>query len=291
MSTDATLTYGAIADSALATLRSRFSPAEARWMVRIIFMQLKSYTPTDMIIKSSDEASEFFKTQVNNVISRLLDNEPIQYIFGTARFYGMDFHVDHSTLIPRPETEQLVDMIVDRYANAGSDLHVLDIATGSGCIAIALARNLRFPLVDAIDISPKAIEVARGNASTLHAGVNFSVADILTLPPPSSPIFDIIVSNPPYIAESEKKQMEPNVLLHEPPSALFVPDDDPLLFYRAISQYALKALHPYGTLWLEINPLFADSLKKLLESDGWVDIKILPDERRKLRFATAVIPS
>lgn len=261
---------------------------EARWMVRIIFEHLKGYSQVDLIMKADMEMSDFIEQKVDNIINRLLEGEPIQYIFGQAKFYGMTLKVTPDTLIPRPETEELVDTIV-RRADGRRDLRVLDIGTGSGCIAIALARNLVFPSVEAIDISPAALAVAKENAKTLKTNVYFRQADALHLPEPDAPLYDIIVSNPPYIAQSEATEMSANVLDHEPHTALFVPDDDPLLFYRAIARYATKALRQGGLLCFEINPLFATELKQMLEKMAFNDIDIVRDMQKRQRFIFATL--
>ncbi|MDE7397649.1 MAG: peptide chain release factor N(5)-glutamine methyltransferase, partial [Muribaculum sp.] len=188
-------------------------------------------------------------------------------------------------LIPRPETEELVDMIVDQWSDK-SDLTVLDLCTGSGCIAVSLARVLKFPKVEAIDISEAALSVARRNATAQRVSVKFSQADILKWT--SDENYDIIVSNPPYIADSERTAMEPNVLQWEPAIALFVPDDDPLRFYRPIAAIAARQLNEDGgTLYLEINPLFADELTDLLKEYGLRNIEVHRDMTGHKRFVTA----
>lgn len=277
-------------DKATARLLEAYPASEVRWMVRIIFEHLKGYTPVDLVIKAQDPVSDFIADKVSAVVDRLLAREPIQYIFGQTQFYGLKLKVTPDTLIPRPETEELVDMIV-REAGERSDLRVLDIGTGSGCIAIALARNLRFPQVSAIDISPRALDVARENARDLRTRINFSCADALSLTPPPAPAFDIIVSNPPYIARHEQANMDPNVLDHEPHSALFVPDSDPLVFYHAIARFALKALAPGGRIYFEINPLYAHDLSAFMQSCGWTVINLIPDTYRHIRFLSATNPS
>lgn len=257
-------------------------------LLRIIFEYLKGWTQTDMIMRGSDELSDFIAGKADAIIDRLLAHEPIQYIIGEARWYGMKYIVDRSTLIPRPETEQLVDLVVADAADA-PDLRVLDLCTGSGCIAIALARNLRFATVEAVDISTDALDVAHRNASSLRAKVDFRHADVLAMKPdPDS--FDIIVSNPPYIAEHERASMSANVIDYEPHIALFVPDSDPLRFYTAIARYAVTALKPGGWLYFEINPLYADDLRKEMEADGWVDVDLRPDFRKVIRFLKARRP-
>lgn len=277
-------------DKATARLLEAYPASEVRWMVRIIFEHLKGYTPVDLVIKAQDPVSDFIAGKVSAVVNRLLAREPIQYIFGQAQFYGLKLKVTPDTLIPRPETEELVDMIV-REAGERSDLRVLDIGTGSGCIAIALARNLRFPQVSAIDISPRALDVARENARDLRTRINFSCADALALTPPAAPAFDIIVSNPPYIARHEQADMDHNVLDHEPHSALFVPDSDPLVFYHSIARFALKALTPGGRIYFEINPLYAHDLSAFMQSCGWTGINLIPDTYRHIRFLSATNPS
>lgn len=284
------LTLRQCADNAIRRLLPEYPDGEARWMVRIIFEKLKGWNRTEMMIRADQEISPFIAGKVDEIVQRLLDHEPIQYILGEARFYGMTLNVTPDVLIPRPETEELVDMIV-ADADGRSDLRVMDLCTGSGCIAIALARNLPFADVTAVDISAKALEVAAGNATLTKTAIHFRNADVLSLPMPDKADMDIIVSNPPYIAESERAAMDPNVLDHEPALALFVPDSDPLRFYRAISPYASRALRPGGRLYFEINPLFAAQLHSLLAADGWDDITITPDMQRRQRFISATAPS
>lgn len=271
-----------VSGRAVETLARKYGVREAKAMVRIIFEQLKGWGPVETAVNADKPLSEYICGKVDDTVRRLLGDEPIQYIFGTARFYGMDLKVTGATLIPRPETASLVDMIVSE--NHGTDLRVLDIGTGSGCIAIALARNLRFPSVTATDISQEALDVAKENAKALKAaGIRFIRAD-MTAVVMEGQEFDIIVSNPPYIAESERASMERNVLDHEPASALFVPDDDPLKFYKAIADIATASLAPDGRLYLEINPLFAGRLAGMLESKGLSPSEIIKDTEGRDRF-------
>jgi release factor glutamine methyltransferase len=188
-------------------------------------------------------------------------------------------------LIPRPETEQLVDMIIDE--NQASDLRVLDMGTGSGCIAISLARALKFAQVDALDVSRDALAIARENAAALKVKVRFFESDML-LPQPAAR-YDIIVSNPPYVCWSEREAMERNVKDYEPGQALFVPDNDPLLFYKAIAPTAARSLERGGRLYLEINQRFGNEVKNLLQSTGFDQVRIIEDSYGKVRFATAVM--
>lgn len=265
-----------------------YGEGEAKAMVRLIFHSLKGWSLTDMMIHSDNPASEYLIQKTDGILNRLMKFEPIQYILGEAYFYGMTFKVTPATLIPRPETEELVDMIVKE--NQGEkDLSVLDIGTGSGAIAIALSRNLPFSEVSAIDISPEALEIAEENAQNLHAQIAFINADVFSFMPKPDTL-DIIASNPPYIDESEKDDMEPNVVDYEPHQALFVPDRSPLLYYSRITDIAETGLRSNGRLYLEINPRHADELKTNLEKAGFADVTILNDINGKRRFIKCLKP-
>ena len=283
-------TLGKLCSHAQQSLAPRFGEGEARWMVRLMMEHLKGYSTVDLALKSDLEVTPWLERKVSEVTSRLLADEPLQYIFSQARFYGLNIIVTPAVLIPRPETEELVDLIV-KQASDRSDLRVLDACTGSGCIALALARNLPFSRVDAFDLSPEALEIARENNVALRTSVHFSHADALNLEPLAQPRYDIVVSNPPYIARREEAEMAPNVLRYEPHAALFVPDDDPLCFYRSIAHYACSALVDGGELWFEINPLFARELEAWMRSQGWTEVALLPDMQRKLRFLNAKRPA
>lgn len=271
-------------------LSPEYGAGEARAMGRIIFENMKGWSAVDLAIKANEPMTDFMAGKIDGVVDRLLDDEPIQYIFGVADFYGMKLKVTPDTLIPRPETAELVDIIVKE--NMRKDLRVLDLGTGSGCIAIALARNLPFADVTAVDISGKALEVARENAAALHSQVRFLQGDILKLSDdgalPGEEKFDIIVSNPPYIADSEKQGMERNVLEHEPASALFVPDDNPLEFYDAILKFARLSLADGGKVYFEINPRYAREMVTLCREYGFDDADEMRDSYGKLRFMRAM---
>lgn len=279
------LSLSACAQKARLALEPKYGPGEARAFVRTMFEELNGYTPVDLVVRGDVPVTDWLQRKVDDTVRRLLDNEPIQYIFGTARFHGLKLKVTPDVLIPRPETEEMVDLIADS-AGKRTDLHVLDVCTGSGCIALALARTLPFSNIDAIDLSEKALAVARENNEMLHCSVNFMLEDALQLKPATEPRYDIIVSNPPYIAESERSSMQSNVLDHEPAMALFVPDDDPLRFYRAITRYAVGALQPGGELWFEINPHYAAEMKEMMAAEGMNDIQIIADMQKLQRFAT-----
>lgn len=266
-------------------LTPKFGEREATAMARLILMNLKGWDLTHLMANEYKEASDFIKGRSGEILDQLLQDVPIQYALGETTFYGLKLKVGPGVLIPRPETEELVDIIVKE--NRGSDLRVLDLCTGSGAIAIALARNLPFSEVDAIDISSEAIAIAEENASLLKVKVNIRRGDVFNIKLPREK-YNIIVSNPPYVDESEKAGMEPNVLNYEPHTALFVPEDNPLIFYREIAKIALDALLPGGKLYFEINPRHASQLKSLLENFGYREVEIMRDVHGKERFAKAV---
>ena len=265
-----------------------YGEREAKAMTAIIFDEVMHYSAVDVILRADSLLPDFVPRKLAEITARLTAGEPLQYILGVARFHGHRFRVSPATLIPRPETERLVDIITDQYASR-TDLRVADLGTGSGCIAISLALALKFARVTAIDISAEALDVARENAVTLRARVNFTLADILTMPPPATPCLDIIVSNPPYVCTSEQAQIEANVLQYEPHSALFVPDDDPLLFYRPIARFAAAALAPGGRLFLECNRRFTPQVAHLLTSHGFTATE-QPDQFGAPRFVIATKP-
>lgn len=258
---------------------------EAEAAARIIFEDVAGYDRKYIFMNGEREISEFIREKIDAVVERVEAGEPVQYAVGRARFMGNDFKVNHSVLIPRPETEGLVDMIVKSYGGR-NDLRVLDVGTGSGCIAVSLARALPFSRVKAVDISAEALAVASENARALRAKVEFEQCDILRATA-GSERYHIVVSNPPYIAEKEKSTMEARVLDYEPAMALFVPDSDPLVFYRAIARYAREALMPGGELFFEINALYSEQMKQLLENEGYVEVDVLRDYRGLYRYARA----
>lgn len=276
------MTVARLGREIVAELTPAYGEGEAKAMMRLIFHHLKGWGMTELAIHADNPVSDYLQSSVAKIIERLKTKEPLQYILGEAYFYGMNLKVTPATLIPRPETAELVDFIVKDYGEL-KDMRVLDVGTGSGAIAIALARNLPFSDVSAIDISADAIAVAKENASNMRASVNFRQADVFKFnPKPDS--LDIIVSNPPYIDESEKTAMDANVLDYEPHSALFVPDDNPLLFYKAIADIAVDALMKGGGLYFEINPRHAEEMIEMLKSKGFVDIRTHRDISGKTRF-------
>lgn len=270
------------------TLSSGFTQGEIKNIIRIIFEKLKGYSQVDIIMHHDEILSDFIKNKIDSVLERLLRHEPIQYIFNETYFHGLHLKVTPYTLIPRPETEELVDIIVKE--NYDSDLRVLDIGTGSGAIAIALARSLRFPVIDAIDVSQEALNIAEENANRLKTKVIFFKKDILNVDDNTYEVYDIIVSNPPYITEQEKIEMEHNVLDYEPHTALFVPDGNPLLFYNAITLYAVTALKPNGRIYFEINNRFGKETAMLLSENGFVNTAVIKDMYGLDRFVSAIKP-
>jgi release factor glutamine methyltransferase len=222
-----------------------------------------------------------------DVVQRLYKQEPIQYILEEAPFMNRDFFVTTSVLIPRPETEELVQLILKENRTPG--LRVLDIGTGSGCIAITLAKDLRDAQVDGLDISPQALEVARYNAQHLQAAINWIEADVLQHPLPEKK-WDIIVSNPPYVCLSEQEQMKQCVLAYEPTQAIFVSDKTPLIFYEKIIELASTHLQPTGKLYLEINEKFGATLVSKLANKQFKDIHIGQDFQGKDRWVKAKAP-
>lgn len=218
-----------------------------------------------------------------NIVDRLQKMEPIQYILSETKFYGLSFHTKKGILIPRPETEELVDWIIKD--NQGSEKKYLDIGTGSGCIIISLAKNLKGTF-DAIDISEKSIRISEENSIKNKVNINLKQKDILHSE--LKGVWDVIVSNPPYVLRSEKEVMNKNVLNWEPETALFVEDTDPLLFYEEISKKALTVLRKNGYLYFEINENFGNETIKLLEEIGFVNIELKKDINGKDRMIKAM---
>jgi len=258
-------------------LTAAYPDREAQALARMVMEERYNLSQTDLLLDKDSNLSADDHTELTNIVNRLLQHEPIQYVLGTARFCGRDFHVEPGVLIPRPETEELVQLIVRRHAKNSKQLGVLDIGTGSGCIAISLALELPLSGVSAWDISQEALHIAQGNAERLHAEVEFKKEDILH-PEPTSQQWDIIVSNPPYVRRLEAREMDPNVLDYEPHLALFVPDDDALRFYRAIARFAGCHLSAGGQLYLEINQYLPDETARLIAEYGFSSVEIHTDQ-------------
>ena len=222
--------------------------------------------------------------KIEEVVARLKNNEPIQYIFGEADFYGRKFYVDENVLIPRQETELLVDYIVKEQGVG--DPHILDIGTGSGCIAVSLYKELGNSSVAGLDVSTKALDCAKKNAKKYGAEIDWYAADILAEDLPGVS-YDVIVSNPPYVRDSEKALMLGNVLDYEPHLALFVSDQDPLIFYRTIATKAFQVLRNTGNIYMEINEAFGNEVMDLLKREGFEQIRVIKDLQQKDRIVSA----
>lgn len=260
---------------------------EREAVVLLIFSYVKGWSRVDLIINEDKELSDFILKEIDGIVDRLILGEPIQYITGTARFYGMDFKVGPGVLIPRPETEEIVDMIVEDTKKR-EDIEVLDIGTGSGCIAIALASALAFPKVTALEISGDALRYAEENAKNLKTRVKFLKADMYDWMPESESL-DIIVSNPPYITPDEASDMEVRVKDFEPYEALFVEAEDPLRPYRRIVKIAEKGLRGGGSVYLELNPRFSKDVASCFRSHRWKDVEIRLDSFGEKRILKAVL--
>lgn len=270
------------------SLKDLYSPSEVNGMVRLIMEKVCHIPPHHYLTGRDTVVPENEKKRIKKITEHLRRMEPIQYILGIADFYSLEFEVDSSVLIPRPETEELVDLIIREHA--GTKMNILDIGTGSGCIAITLARHLKEAKVTAIDISTEALGIAERNALKNNTPVTFIHTDILTPEKAGADIpgpFDLIVSNPPYIKELEKKEMETNVLGYEPHLALFVPDDDPLLFYRNIARFGKRKLKKGGWLYFEINALHGRDTAGMLQGEGYENIELIRDLSGKDRIIKA----
>lgn len=270
-------------------LSTIYDEREARAIVRMVLDIRYGMSLTDILSGKMDELSIQEHHSIEEIFHRLEQGEPVQYVLGVAEFGNRLFHVEPGVLIPRPETLCLCELSMV-FATAKHGIYntqtcILDIGTGSGCIAITCALDIPHSQVNAWDIMPDALRIAKKNAETLNAHVKFEQEDILKIPN-SSMKWDIIVSNPPYICEKERPTMDRNVLDYEPEVALFVPNEDPLLFYRAIAQFALNALQDDGHLLFEINPIYAQELKTMLEDMGYHQIEIKNDQFDKERFLT-----
>lgn len=279
-----------------------YEASEAQAVVRMMLEESFGMSFTDICCGAVEELEAKDAEHLEAMMQRLEKGEPVQYVLGHALFCGRSFHVEPGVLIPRPETEVLCQWIEQDLALPYCALQppvpkrILDIGTGSGCIAITLALSTDNTNVEAWDISPEALLIARRNAHALGASINLQLRDILKKDEEQSDVFtaddgqlwDIIVSNPPYICDRERKDMRANVLDYEPALALFVPDDDPLRFYRAIAHYAATHLSEGGAVYFETNPLYIDDIHQLLARLGFVDIALRNDQFGRQRFVKAV---
>lgn len=263
-------------------------PNEADTIAFQIVEHFSGFTRTDILVDKPMATGPQFDDQIQQITERVLSNEPIQYVLGKAHFFGRMFEVNPSTLIPRQETEELVQIIL-QDVEAKKGLLALDIGTGTGCIPITLSLENPNLLVEALDFSREALETAKKNAQALKANVQFFELDVLNNN--LSKTYDIIVSNPPYVLESEKELMQPNVLEHEPSTALFVPDELPLLFYERITELALEHLNPNGKIYFEINEQFGDEVLELLTKNVFHQVTLHKDLNGKPRFVSGILLS
>ena len=269
------------------SLRTCYPATEAAALARIVCCEMLGQRVTDFVLNEPLETDEAQARLLEDTTGRLLRFEPIQYIQGKARFLGRDFHVEPGVLIPRPETEELVEKML-KETTAGA--RILDIGTGSGCIAVTLALEVPDAQVQAWDISETALQVAKENAKAWQASVDIIQRDVLTWEPKEQATWDVIVSNPPYVTEAERADMEPNVLLHEPEGALFVPDEDPLRFYRRIGQLGRQLLVPGGKLYFETNRAYGQETEALLRRQGYTNARTDKDLSGNDRFVIATQP-
>ena len=265
-------------------LATAYSDGEIKALTRIIATELLGVSQMTFYLKDDITLTAGQQTLLDKAIERLKKQEPIQYILGYSDFCGLRFKVTPATLIPRPETSELVEWIVSESTGNGS---ILDIGTGSGCIAVSLAHKLPQSKVTAWDISPDALAVATENSKANGCAVAFEEVDILAYKPTGEQ-FNIIVSNPPYIKENEKAAMHSNVLDWEPHTALFVPDSDPLLFYRTIAEKGLELLKPGGRIYFEINRAHGKETMEMLAALGYTDIELRKDFAENDRMIRAV---
>jgi len=272
----------------LQELSTLYEEQEIESFFYIILEKLHGLKRIDLALNPQKVMDGVHLKKWKNIVSELKKQRPIQYILGETEFYGLRFLVNENTLIPRPETEELVELIIEstNYKLRNTKLKVLDIGTGSGCIAISLAKHLATSEVFAIDVSEKALAVAKKNSELNDVKVNYINVDILkindlkelaTHNPQLATQFDVIVSNPPYVRNLEKSEIKPNVLEYEPHLALFVEDTDALLFYRKIAELAHKNLNPNGKLYFEINQYLGNETIELVESFGFKNVKLIKD--------------
>lgn len=275
------MTYGEIWRRLAAIYDSEEAKAVARMVLDVGF----GLSMTDICCGATEHLDGKETARLEEMLRRLEKAEPVQYVLGTAFFCGRNFRVRPGVLIPRPETEELCAWITGDHRGESGRKSILDIGTGSGCIAITLALDMPAADVTAWEISPAAADVARDNARQLGAQADIRIQDALC--PPDNGEWDIIVSNPPYIYNSEREDMERNVVEYEPHTALFVPDDNPLLFYDAIAGYAIRTLRDGGMLYFEINPKCAGDMTRMLGGKGFRDIVCRDDMFGKKRMIRA----
>jgi release factor glutamine methyltransferase len=276
-------------DNMIRELTSRYPEKESENIVLFLLSAVAAIEKKDILLHPDKMVSEVMEAEFRIKLDELLDYKPVQYVTGKAYFYGIELDVNPSVLIPRPETEELVKWVIDDYQGI-KGISILDIGTGSGCIPVALGSLLINVNRAAIDISSAAIAVAARNAERYNVPVDFLTIDILDENQwERLGKFDVVISNPPYVRESEKRTMRPNVLNHEPGQALFVPDDDPLVFYRAIENFARLKLNPRGRCYVEINESLGTASEKVFRNAGFKEVNLHKDMQNKDRMIRACV--
>lgn len=263
-------------------LAELYPETEVEGLIRVIFESVFGWNYTEHILNRDKKVERPQFLEIERIIIRLKEFEPIQYILGETEFFGLTLKVDSSVLIPRPETEELVGWILEK--NTGKSPMILDIGTGSGCIPLALKSKLKDAQIKAVDISGSALDMARKNAEGNKLKVEFSQSNILKWQDYKWQEFDVIVSNPPYVRELEKEKMKSNVLEFEPDNALFVSNENPLVFYSAIAKFAHKYLADNGMLFFEINEYLGAEMSEMLNLNGFGDIELRKDINGKDRM-------
>ena len=281
----------------ISQLSACYDPGEARAITRMVLERRFALSWTDVLCGGIETMSEKDKAELTGIIGRIADGEPVQYVLGEAEFCARIFHVEPRVLIPRIETEELITQVLASIYGCRQPLRIMDIGTGSGCIAISIDKALEETntdyVVDAIDISADAIRIAKGNATQLGAThTNFIKTDILNEAQTAllSTDYSVIVSNPPYICNKERAEMDSHVIDHEPHSALFVPDDDPLLFYKAITHFAKGHLLSGGKLLFEINRAYGEETADVLRSYGFQEVAVIKDQFGNDRIVKGLLP-
>lgn len=271
-------------------LGNTFSQNERVQVSKMLLMNYLDIQNSEILLKKDEEVSDEIIDRIEKDLKRINDGEPVQYVIGTTYFYGFEMKIDSRALIPRPETEELVDWVFkELQKKQNKSPKILDVGTGSGCIALALQAGLPNGEIHGTDVNQKALDLAIENAMAMELKVDFEQADALNLSEKYKNKWDIIVSNPPYIPQKDKTTMQAHVLEHEPHSALFVPDNDALKFYKAIAEYAKYHLNKEGKLFFEIHENLAVKVKEILSSKGFSKIELRKDLQGKNRMICAQV--
>lgn len=269
------------------SLKKIYDDGEARAISDLVIEHLTGLRPTDRAFQLDRPLDNSQAGKLDGIVKRLLQQEPVQYVLNESWFCGLKFYVDNNVLIPRPETEELVEWVISDCKFPMEQLSILDIGCGSGCIPIALKRKLKKPLPQGLDASPAALEVAKRNASALGVEVDFLLVDFLDEENWTRlGVYDVITSNPPYIPAGERRGMSANVVDHEPSMALFVPDADPLVFYRAIARFGKNHLQVKGRMYMEMHHDAAEQVSALFMNEGYA-VEVKEDMQQKRRMLKA----